>query len=136
MKINSKQTVLFLFVIIITATLLNACATLQLKAPDEVLRERAEGLMNAKMNNDWGEVYEYFDSSYRKSKSKENFVKINREMHLLKYAIDSIEIDPSGEEATVKVRYDVNLKIFEFNDILDTQQWIKQGSNWYIQIKN
>jgi hypothetical protein len=91
-------------------------------------------MMTAKINNDWGKVYDYYCASYKETKEKSSFANMNRGIYFTKYTLKSIEIAPSQKEATVKITYDVDLKGMELKDNPETQTWIKEGWNWYQNI--
>ena len=113
---------------------LNACGIFKIKPAAEVLTERVSGLMDAKISNDWGKVYDFYDPSYKAKKPKDAFVGINRQSQIIKYEIESIEIAPSEDTATVKVKYTAKAMGFEFNGIINTQTWMKRGWTWYLQV--
>ena len=133
MKINANRMLSLMIVIIMATALLNACSSLPFMPKEETLKERVEGLMNAKINNNWGKVYTYFDPSYKKSISKETFLAKKREIQFIKFAIESINVEASRVEATVKIKYDVIMRGFKFKDSFENQRWIKNGRKWYMQ---
>jgi len=128
-----KGWMLFLSVMFLTIGICS-CSTLPFQSSEEALRKRVEGMMNAKINDNWEEVYTYLDPVYRKKTPEKTFINFNREMVFTKFSIISIEIQPSGAEAIVKIKQDLNVKIFNFKDQLDTQNWIKDGYTWYLKI--
>ena len=50
------------------------------------------------------------------------------------YTIDAIDIQPSGKDALVKLKYDINMKGFDFKNNPETQKWIQENGNWYLQV--
>ena len=134
MKINSNQKILFVLFIVIISLASTACAALKSKAPDEALRERVQGMMQAKINKDWGAVYTYFDESFQKRESKEVFSKKIGEIIFKTYTIESIEILPTGKDATVKIKSDIQAKGFDFKGTPETQHWIMEGGEWRLQV--
>ena len=135
MKKNFKKLILLIFSLFLIVSFLNACSIFKTKPPAEALKERVEGLMNAKIADDWGEYYTYLDSSYRNRVSKKDFMNMNRAMEFTKYTIESIDILESGEEATVKVKGNYNMMAFNFKDQVEIQKWIKERFNWYMRMK-
>ncbi len=135
MKLTSRQTKLFSLVLIIVFAGLSACSTFQRKPPQEALKERVEGLMEAKVNNNWTKVYTFYDPNFKKTTTQEGFAGMNRGVSFSNFSIESIDIAPSGTEATVKVKYDVSMKGFDFKGTPEIQKWIKEGSHWYLHIK-
>jgi hypothetical protein len=133
MKTRSlKKGWIVLLIMMFATGWLCSCSTLPFRSPEENLRIKVEDMMNARVNDDWGKVYEYLDSGYRNRISKTNFLNIRREMDITKYKIESIEILPSGKEATVLVKQDITIKVFDFKDQPEKQQWVKDGFSWYL----
>ena len=126
--------VALVFSVSISAIMLVACATAPIKSSEALLRERVDGLMQAKINNNWAGVYEYYTPDFKEENSKDQFVRMNRQMHFKNYTIQSIEMDPSGKAATVIVRYDFRVlgSLFHKND---TQKWVRDGGQWYQEPK-
>lgn len=134
MAINSKQKILMGFIFLIIGACLSACSVFQFKPAKEVLQSRVQGLMDAKINNEWGTVYEFYASSYKEHYSRDAFLMKSRKSSVLRYEIESIEINPSGDEATVKIKNDMSAMSFEFPGIVMTQKWVKEGWSWYLQV--
>ncbi|RJP35875.1 MAG: hypothetical protein C4548_16970 [Desulfobacteraceae bacterium] len=132
-KMLNRQQMLLIGLVIAGLFFLQACAGMPFKSPEEALRQRVDTMMNAKTADDWGTVYDLMDSSYRKRMTKENFLKINREMRFSNYRFDSLEIHPSGDMAEVKVKYDMSVKVFDFKDQVETQQWVREWGRWYLK---
>ena len=119
--------------------LLSACQSLPLMSsqpPEAVLEKRVAGLMNAKVNQDWGSFYTYLDPAYQEKVSKKNFINRSRDVRFTDYSIKSIKIGPSGEEGKVTVLYDMMARAFHFTDQRDTQKWVKKGGKWYLEMKS
>lgn len=129
-----KDLILIVFSLFLIVNILNACSMFKTKPPKEALKERVEGLMKAKTTDDWGEYYTYLDSSYRKRVSKKEFTDMNRAMRFTKYKIESIDMDESGKTAVVKVKCNYNMMAFDFKDQLEIQNWVKEGSYWYMKM--
>jgi hypothetical protein len=55
-------------------------------------------------------------------------------MDITAYKIESIEILPSGNEATVQVKQNISIKVFDFKDQAEKQQWVKEGFSWYLKV--
>jgi hypothetical protein len=132
MKTRSHiKTLSILLLTTVLTALIAGCASFPFKSDEEVIRERVEGLMNAKISNDWGKVYDYYSADFKKTKEKSSFASMNRGLYFTKYTINSIEIEPSKKEAKVKITYNANMKGMDFKDNPETQTWIKEGWNWY-----
>ncbi len=135
MKAKKFPNAIYMIIMAVSLTALMAgCATLSFKPADQQIRQRVEGMMNAKIENDWGKVYDYYGPAYKKTMPKDTFARMARAVYFTKFTITSIEVGPSGKEAVVKLTYDVVMKGFDFKDISETQKWINDGWNWYQDI--
>jgi hypothetical protein len=123
--------------ILLFALFLPGCATLQLADvnPEEALRARAAELSQAKTDNDWGKVYDLYDSKYRAQVSREDFIRRKHTIDFISSVIDQVKILPSGTEAEVMVKYDVLMMGFVFKDSPAIQYWVKENGKWYIQMR-
>jgi hypothetical protein len=130
-----KGWMLFLSVMLLTIGVCS-CSTLPFRSSEEALRIRVEEMMNARINDDWEKVYGYLDSGYQNRISKTNFLNIRREMDYIKYSIVSVEVQPSGREAVVQVKQDISIKMFDFKDQPEKQQWVKDGFSWYLKVND
>ena len=111
---------------------LGACSLKNMRQSDEEdLRQRVKGMMEAKVADDWGKVYDFQIPEYKQRVSKEKFLGISRKMSVLSYSIESVEMAPSGKKAAVKVKFSASVRGFEFSGVINTQQWIKTNGAWY-----
>jgi hypothetical protein len=134
MSVDVRQKALFpVFILMVVLFFSSACQILPAKPASEVLRQRIEGYMGAKVAEDWEAVYEYFLPSDAEGLPKSEFLKKKKNMKVLQYEIQSIEVLPSGEEATARVEYATQVQSFEFKGIIDTQKWLKRNNKWYLK---
>ena len=76
------------------------CASFPQKiSKEESLRKRVNALIQAKIDGRWDIVYDLYDSSYKKTLSREQFANRLRTMQFKNFSIETIEILPSGREA-------------------------------------
>jgi hypothetical protein len=122
------------FLVVTGFMIVQSCSTFSLKPPQERLRDRVQAMMDAKIKNDWAKVYDYLSPSYQKTISKDAFSRMSRSVYFIKYAINSINIGPSGSEANVEVNYDADLKGFDMKNRIEKQTWIKVEGEWYLDI--
>jgi hypothetical protein len=47
----------------------------------------------------------------------------------------SEDVQPSGNEALVKMKCDLNMKGFDLKDNSETQNWINEDGQWYLKMK-
>ena len=118
------------------AGVLNACQSLPLRPPGAELEDRVAGLMQAKIDEDWGKFYDYLDPAYKTEVSLQSFLNRPRDAKYTDFVIDTIEINPSGAAADVLVRYDMNFRSYHFTDQRDSQQWVKKDGTWYLKIND
>jgi hypothetical protein len=124
------------FIMMLGMVWVSSCSTLPFRSSEDALRIRVEEMMNARIDDDWGKVYDYLDSAYRNKMSKKNFLNIKREIDYTNYKIESIEILPSGKEAMAQVKQSISIKVFDFKDQPEKQQWVKEGFSWYLKVDN
>lgn len=132
MKTGQLRKFFSIGILILLVGSLGACS-LKHASPsgEEALRQRVSRMMQAKIDDDWGKVYEFQAPEYKKAVSKDKFLGINRKMSVLRYSIESLEMAPSGKEATVEVKFAASVRGFEFEGMVNTQQWVKIKGTWY-----
>jgi hypothetical protein len=121
--------------IVVLLILLTGCAALPHPSPEESLRARVEGLMQAKVDGKWDVVYGFFESSFRKTMSKEKYSNVPRGISFENFTIETIEILSSGKEATVNVKSDISMQGFTFKGAPEKQRWVKEGRQWFLKAK-
>lgn len=136
MTLSSKQKILMGIIFLILGAYLGACSTFPFRPAEEELRARVDGLMTARINSEWGKVYDFYAPSYKENNLRDAFIGKSRQSNVARYEIESIEISPSGDEATVKVKNDMSAMSFEFPGIVMTQRWVKDGWNWYLDVNS
>ena len=111
------------------------CASFPQKiSKEESLRKRVNALIQAKIDRRWDIVYDLYDSSYKKTLSREQFANRLRTMQFKNFSIETIEILPSGREAEVKLKVDISMKGFDFKDAPEKQHWIEEKGNWFMKV--
>ena len=135
MEIKNKGIVLM--ALIAALFTFSACTTFSnhTESDEEILEKRVKQSMAARVNNQWGEVYDFFAPEYRKNVSKAEFAKTSRNIQIPSYHIESIEILPSGKEAVAKIKYSTIFRGVEFSDNLMSQKWIKKNGKWFLKMK-
>lgn len=134
--INNRRRMMSFVLSLVFIASFQACSSFPFKPvkPEEELRNRVMIMMDAKIKNDWGTVYDCIVIPEPDAISKENFIKISRPYNFTKYTINSIEINPSADEATVTVKYDEVLQGFDVKDRVQSQTWIKKEGTWYLNV--
>lgn len=107
-----------------------------LKKPEERVRESAQTMMQAKVDGKWDQVYDLYDADYRKTITREDFIKRPRNTTYKGFAIESVEVLPSGTEAVVRMTETVSVQTFEFKSPVIPQRWIKaDDGKWYQRVE-
>ncbi len=135
MNNHSRTGIIACFII---AFFLQSCASLTPapKDPAAALNSRVTALMDAKVNKDLNKVYTFFTSDYKKQVTEKVFTNPSKKRtETLSYAIDKINIEPSGEKAVVSVTSTIRMNGYTFKGAKDTQQWILDKNIWSLSAK-
>ena len=135
-QVVSKMNLFALFVAVLVMT--GGCQSF-LSQPipaEKALENRVVEMMSARVNGDWGRVYEYLCPEYKNTVSQESFMAKPRNMVFHNFNVESVNMDPSVEKATVVVQYDMRVMSYEVPDQRETQKWIIKNGQWYFMIKN
>lgn len=111
-----------------------SCASLSLGNPEQALRGRVEKLMQAKVEGKWDQVYELYDENFREHTPRDTFIRIPGRIDFKDYAIERIDLHPSGKSADVVVRVDFLSKGFEFKGGKSKQHWVKEWGRWHLEV--
>jgi hypothetical protein len=134
MSVSAKQKILSVCIFLLIGTWLGACSTFSFKPAKEIVQSRVHGLMDARVNSEWGKAYEFYCPAFKEEISKDNFMSGSSMSDVLRYEIESIEINPSEGEAKVRVKSDRTAMTFEFPGVVTTQTWVKVGWDWYLYV--
>jgi len=115
--------------------LLAGCAALSsLTAKRESLEERVKNYMQAQIDRKWDRAYTFLDRSSRENMTRENYVSRTRKTSNTGFTIGEVTMLPSGDQATVKVRMDISYMGFNFKAVSQTQNWVKERGEWFVNI--
>lgn len=127
-RIYLSSSLVFLFVLML------GCATSPPLKPEDALQKRVDGLMQAKIHDKWDVVYSYYNSSYKKAVSQNQFLQISRKVKFKSCKIEKMDILPEENEANVKVKYDISMGGFDFKNASENQHWVKEGRQWFLKV--
>jgi hypothetical protein len=99
----------------------------------ETLEERVNHYMQAQMDGKWDRAYSFFDSSSRERETRESYVNRTRKLSNRGFSVVEIKMLPSGDQATVKVKTDVQYMGYKFEGVSQTQNWVREGGEWFVQ---
>ncbi len=101
-------------------------------SPEDALRQRAEQVLDAQTNNDWGVVYDLAYAKYRESVTRENFLRFQRTMGYKDLKIKDIVIAEDGNSAKVTVTGTYSaMGGKDFSNVPTIQSWVKENGQWY-----
>ena len=82
-------------------------------------------------------MYDLYDADYRKTITREDFIRRPRNMQYVAFTIESVEVLPSGKEAVVKAKEDVTFQAYPFSSPVKAQRWIKaDDGKWYQKVED
>ena len=125
-----KRYVAIFFLIVIFCS---GCTHPSQHIPEDSLKNRVEERMQAVMSGKWDVVYTYFDSKYRKAVPEGKFVHKPRNVKFKKYTIETLTILPSGKEADVRLKLDIQFQGYTFPDAPKKQHWVREKNEWYLK---
>ncbi len=143
-----KKIILLIIPLLLTALLLNQCATTSNKAKSfkpnydkekEILYKRVTDYWNAIMKKDTKKIYEFFAPEDRKEFEAISFEKFSSStFNTIDYHIDAIEISEDGKSAIVIVTNSFLAPPIPYAKTIPGQitRWKKVGDQWYIDIKS
>lgn len=133
MKTNSHRLITLLCATLLMAAS-SSCASFHHRPADQAVKLRVEAFMTAKVNKDWTKAYSFFDSSYQKTVSEDQFIRKIKKMEFKAFTIESITVQPDGDSVKVRVKSDVTIGGFNFKGNFETQRWIEQDSEWFLHV--
>jgi hypothetical protein len=102
-------------------------------ATKEPLEERVKNYMQAQITRKWERAYAFLDSSSREKITLGNYLSRTRKLSNKGFAIEEIQMLPSGDQATVKVRIDISFMGYDFKRAPQTQNWVKEKGEWFVK---
>ena len=133
MKKQLTTWIILTCVFLLASTL--TCSATEQQSQDELLRKRVEELMQAKADGKWDVVYGLYNANFRNAVPGNSFANKPRTMRFKSFTIEKLEILPSGTEAVVEVKSNVEMQGFEFKGALNKQHWIKEGEQWFQKVR-
>jgi len=98
------------------------------------LKNRTIALMDARVNQDYKKVYSLFCSDFRNAIDLSRYSS-SKKVNTIAYKIESIEIDPSQENATVTLKNTIKINGNEYEGVQNIQKWIFENDEWYLYVK-
>lgn len=124
-----------LMILISVSVMLGACAHLKGGAgagSEEALRQRVLMEWEAKVNKDWGVVYDLAVDEYKKKVSRSGFIS-RCNLDVKEFSIKEVEILEPGEKAmaTVECMADTMGMSFRFTF---KEKWLLEDEGWHLEL--
>ena len=126
-----------LIVIFMLATILAVagCAHLTpapVERSEESLRRKVKMEWEAKVNKDWGVVYDLAVDEYKK-KVDRNLLIQRANVNVQEFSIKEVKIIEPGRKALAVVDYRINQMGFDFN-ITSREEWLWENGGWHLNL--
>ena len=132
MKRNSLI-VIFLLASILMAAGCAHLATAPAGGSEEALRKKVHQEWEAKMNRNWGALYDLTTDEHKKRVDRDSF-RCKTNVNLAGFSIKDMEILEEGTKALVHVNIEVRQMGFDFT-FPSREVWLWQRGEWRLDIK-
>ncbi|MBE9569137.1 MAG: hypothetical protein IMF11_00790 [Proteobacteria bacterium] len=100
---------------------------------EAALRDIVSKEWQAKIDKEWGTVYELTSSKFRKSIKRDQFLRGCR-LDVKSFTIANLEISPDKKQATVTVRFDIQQMGRLFKGMQLKETWIWEDCEWRLDL--
>ena len=128
---NHRVTALIL---LLSALLMfTACAHLMTNPKSkEALREKIQMEWEAKVNKNWGVVYDLTVDAYKNKVNRGSFVQ-SANINVQEFSIKGVKIIEPGRKALAVVDYRINQMGFDFK-ITSKEEWLWENGDWHLNL--
>ena len=117
----------------LSALLVQGCAVLQPKTPEEAVQQRAQARWDALLAGKFDDAYEYLEPSFRNRWSKEQYRKMASRSLAFKINVDRPQAcEPA--QCAVRVAFDVKPIERGLPDVITTratENWVREDGQWW-----
>jgi hypothetical protein len=129
---NCVRCVLLVSVMILVVS---GCAHLPGNRKSEAtLRDRVTQEWEAKINGDWGIVYDLTTKEFKSKVKRDKYIG-GKSLEVTSYEINEITIDPEQGKAWVKVGFDIKHMGKSFKGARTKEDWIWEDGKWRLNLK-
>ena len=129
-RLACRYTILMLGI----AFLMSGCAHFTARSGSEAaLSDLVSKEWQAKIDKEWGTVYELTSSEFRKSIKRDQFLRGCR-MDVKSFTIANLEISPDKKRATVTVRFDTQQMGHLFKGMRLKETWLLEDGTWHLDM--
>lgn len=116
------------------ALLVNGCAHFITRTGSEAaLRDLVSKEWQAKIDKEWGTVYDLTSSKFRKSIKRDQFLSGCR-LDVKSFTIANLEISPDKKRATVTVSFDIQQMGHLFKGMRLKETWLLEDGTWHLDM--
>lgn len=101
-------------------------------APVDALTRAINNEWSAKVNKDWGAVYDLATQSFKTQIKKNDFIKYAN-LDVLDYNIKDVQIGPDGETATAVIDYTALTMGYKI-PMTAKEKWVSEKGGWRLEM--
>ena len=130
-----KRIVIRLGLFIFLLVFFSGCAHLGLmdRTGEEALRQKVVKEWQAKVDQEWGTVYELTTKAYKKAIQRNSFIK-RANITVKEFDIKEIKLSDTGQTAIVRVEGLIMQSVYKFN-LPFTENWVIEDGQWHLELK-
>lgn len=110
-------------------TLLASCASLQTRDPSKLLEEKVLANWQARTDEAWDKVYDFYCEDYKSKVSKVDFIQ-RANVKIRSFHIEDIAFSEDRKEASVSISYEALILGYDFSDIKIKEDWSYVKNDW------
>lgn len=100
--------------------------------PTDGLTKRVQAVWEAKVNKEWGKVYDLAVSAY-KQKVKRNEFEQKANLDIRDFSLAEVTVIEPEKKARAAVKYKVLQRGYEF-DMTSEEEWLWENNDWYLNL--
>ena len=131
MKRNSLV-VIFMLASILAIAGCAHLATAPAKGSEEALMEKVVMEWEAKVNRDWGVVYDLAVDAYKEKVDRNTLIR-RANVNVVEFSIKEVKIIEPGSKALAVVDYKINQMGFDFK-ITAREEWLWENGGWHLNL--
>ena len=131
MKMHRRYVLLVTLIVFVVS----GCAHLPgNRKSEKSLRERVTQEWEAKINGDWGIVYDLTTKEFKSKVKRDKYIG-GKSLAVVSYEINEITMDPEQGKASVQVGFDINYRGNPFKGARTKEEWIWEDGKWRLNLK-
>ncbi|QTA80402.1 Uncharacterized protein dnl_27050 [Desulfonema limicola] len=129
-RVFFKLSIMIISVLYLTA----GCTHMGLSDSDNkhLLIKRVQAAWEAKINKDWGIVYDMSVDAYKKKVKRDDFIR-RANINVEEFSIEDIKIIDPGKKAVAHINQKIKQMGFDFTSV-HKEEWLWENGNWYLNL--